>query len=171
MAKSVAAAVTFAILVVSCASGSGEGSRTGPTETSGTMVGMDVHRSVAPSPIAAAKEREAYPGGDADGVPANGPPAAVVPDVQGMAFAAAVRRLRQTGIGVELILGRESHAAAWTVIEQDPVAGSDTPASGEINLILSLHHVGGAEVMGIVECRPDLDRLGNPRCLGKLFKY
>jgi hypothetical protein len=76
-----------------------------------------------------------------------------------------------TGIDVDLVLARESHARRWIVLEEDPPAGADTPGSGEINLVVSLHRVGGAGVMGTVECRPDFDHLGNPRCFGKLFKY
>ena len=49
--------------------------------------------------------------------------------------------------------------------------GSDTPGSGRVNLVLSLHHQLGAGVIGIVRCKPEAEQLVDPYCLGKLLKY
>jgi hypothetical protein len=151
----------------SCASSRGDGGQT----QSPPVIGMDVHRtaSLAPPPGVS----EAPPGGseaESESL-ASGPPAAVVPDVRGLIFASAVRHLWRDGIDVDLVFARDSTEPLWNVIEQNPAPGSDTPASGRVNLVLSLHHVGGAGVIQTVACRPELDELRDPYCGGKLLKY
>jgi hypothetical protein len=81
-----------------------------------------------------------------------------------------VRRLWRSGIDVNLVLARESHEPLYTVIEEDPTPGNDTPATGTVNLVLSLHREGGAGVLQTIACKPEMDEL-DPYCLGKLLKY
>jgi hypothetical protein len=134
---------------------------------------MDVHRTVSPAPPAPGASNAPAEASDAESEEshASGPPAAVVPDVRGLVFGSAVRQLWRVGIDVDLVLARDSAQPLWNVIEQDPAPGSDTPASGRVNLVLSLHHVGGAGVIRTVACRPELDELRDPYCGGKLLKY
>jgi hypothetical protein len=101
----------------------------------------------------------------------NGPPAAIVPDVRGMVFADAVHRLWQTGIGFGLVYARPSDRTRWSVLEQNPPPGSDTPNSGEIDLVLSMRGQESAGTMGTVRCKPTVANLSDPYCLGKLLKY
>ena len=131
---------------------------------------MDVHRAM-PGATSVAAAGSSSPSGEADeGVGPKGPPSAVVPDVEGLAFGAAVQRLWRSGLDVQLVLARSSDRPLYDVIEQDPGAGTFTPASGEVNLVLSLHREGGAGVLGTVACKPEMEEL-DPYCLGKLLKY
>lgn len=158
------ALLTLALLVAACTSagamgGTARGPQNGP---------MDVHRPIAsdaalPSPAARGDASEE--GG------ASGPPAAVVPDVRGLVFAEAVHRLWRSGIDVNLVLARESREPLYTVIEEDPPPGNDTPGAGTVNLVLSLHRMGGAGVLQTIACKPEMDELDDPYCLGKLLKY
>jgi hypothetical protein len=162
MSRAPAAAVASILVLAACSSTHGHRGTESPP-----IIGMDVHRpaSVAPTPAASG-------GGDEElESRATGPPAAVVPDVRGLVFAAAVHRLWHAGIDLDLVLARESREPLWNVVEQDPPPGSDTPASGRVNLVLSLHQVGGAGVIGTVVCRPEMDELSDPYCVGKLVKY
>jgi len=159
---SAAAAIAILTLLDGCSS-----SNVPRVTQSPPIIGMDVHRqvSVSPTPAAASGRDEELGSG------ASGPPAAVVPDVRGLVFSAAVHRLWSAGIDVDLVLARESGRPLWSVVEQDPPPGGDTPASGRVNLVLSLHHRGGAGVIGTVICKPEMDELRDPYCVGKLVKY
>jgi beta-lactam-binding protein with PASTA domain len=132
---------------------------------------MDVHRQVSIAPTPSPGRSTGREDESSLGEGASGPPAAIVPDVQGLVFSAAVRHLWRSGINVDLVLARESARPLWSVVEQDPAPGSDTPASGSVNLVLSLHRLGGAGVIGTVICRPEMDELRDPYCVGKLVKY
>ena len=101
----------------------------------------------------------------------SGPPAAIVPDVRGMVFADAVHRLWQAGIGFGLVYARPSNRILWSVIEQNPPPGSDTPNSGEIDLVLSMRLGGDNGPMASVRCKPTVANLSDPYCIGKLLKY
>lgn len=134
----------------------------------GPAIGMDVRRPVraqAPLPATDASEDEEGGGGP------SGPPAAVVPDVRGLVFSRAVHLLWRAGIDFDLVMARESGAPLWAVIQETPAPGTDTPPSGKVTLVLSLHHHGGAGVIGTVRCKPESGELHDPYCLGKLLKY
>jgi PASTA domain len=99
----------------------------------------------------------------------SGPPAAIVPDVRGMVFADAVRQLWRAGIDFDAVHARQSDGPQWSVLDQNPAPGSDTPDSAAVNLVLSMSRPTGTGVM--VRCRPSRDHLADPYCLGKLLKY
>jgi hypothetical protein len=99
----------------------------------------------------------------------SGPPAAIVPDVRGMLFSDAVRLLWRAGIDFEAVYARTADDPRWSVIEQIPPPGSNTPDSGAINLVLSMSEASAGAAM--VRCRPVLQHLSNPYCVGKLLKY
>ena len=101
----------------------------------------------------------------------SGPPAAIVPDVREMFFADAVHRLWRVGISFDLVHARTSDRPRWSVIEQTPPPGSDTPDSGEINLVLSMPHAVGEGAYRTVRCRPSPGQLSSPYCVGKLLQY
>jgi PASTA domain len=173
------------VLAVSLAACSAEGTPEAASTDRGPQNGpMDVHRPVASgsgATAAASAAAASAPGaqaangdaseGSGEGVGPTGPPAAVVPDVEGLVFGSAVRRLWRAGIGVQLVLARSSREPLYDVIEQDPPAGSNTPSAGLVNIVLSLHRTGGAGVLGTVACKPEMDELDDPYCLGKLLKY
>jgi hypothetical protein len=163
--------IVCGLLLVGCSSRAGSTSHEPGPATTRHMMAMEAHRPPSlPSTNAAKHDTQQYrQRSELSG--ASGPPAAVVPDVEGMMFAAAVHRLWRAGINVHLVLARESLARRWIVLEQDPAAGMTTPSSGRVNLVLSLHRVGGVEVSRIVECRPVAGDLRDPRCLGKVFRY
>jgi hypothetical protein len=163
--KRFGAFVVFALVLAACSSGSG----TGGTGRSGPAIGMDVRRSVVSANPAAVTSDSTSTNAEQSGP--SGPAAAVVPDVRGMVFSAAVHRLWRAGIAFRLVYGRESNRPLWSVIEENPSPGSDTPGSGRVNLVLSLHHQLGAGVIGIVRCKPEAEQLADPYCLGKLLKY
>ena len=154
--------VVFALVLAGCSSSTGSSSGSGGR---GPAIGMDVRRSTQTA--ATASESEAHTG---EAGPL-GPAAVVVPDVTGLRFAPAVHQLWRHGIDFHLVFARDADAPLWSVIEEDPRAGGQTPASGKVNLVLSLHHMHGAGVIGTVRCKPEADELADPYCLGKLLKY
>jgi hypothetical protein len=160
-------ALVAVLTLCACAPTRGDGEQT----QSPRVIGMDVHRSVSAPPAPGGSDASNESEGEESESHASGPPAAVVPDVRGLIFASAVRQLWRDGIDVDLVFARDSTEPLWTVIEQHPGPGLDTPASGRVNLVLSLHHVGGAGVIETVACRPELDELRDPYCGGKLLKY
>jgi hypothetical protein len=166
------ASIVLGVAVTACSAAPGT---TAPTPAGPQNGPMDVHRSVAaaaPSDPDGQRVTAWQDSGEAEGASGpKGPPAAVVPNVEGLVFASAVHRLWQAGIDVQLVIARASHAPRYSVIEQDPGAGSLTPADGVVNLVLSLHRVGGPGVLGTVACKPELEDLDDPYCLGKLLKY
>jgi hypothetical protein len=166
MSRLLVALTTLAVLVPACTSADA----TTDAEPGPQNAAMDLHRPMATG-------SDATPGSPVTGEESSeesgvsGPPAAVVPDVRGLVFAAAVRTLWRSGIDVNLVHARQSHAPLWSVIEEDPPAGSDTPGNGTVNLVLSLHRMGGAGVLQTIACKPEMDELDDPYCLGKLLKY
>jgi hypothetical protein len=99
----------------------------------------------------------------------SGPPAAIVPDVRGMVFSDAVRFLWRAGIDFDAVYARTSDDPRWSVVQQIPSAGSDTPNSGAVSLVLSM--TGASAGADMVRCRPVPQHLSNPYCVGKLLKY
>jgi hypothetical protein len=171
---SVALLVFFALFVTTCSSAELE-RRSGATES-----GTEVHRSAAPvtgmdgrPPVEVAASSGPPPGwiGGSGGPGPSGPPAAIVPDVTGVVFADAVHRLWQSGISFRLVHARDSDRTLWSVIEQNPLPGSDTPDSGKIDLVLSMPVQGNTGTGVAVLCRPSAANLADPYCLGKLLKY
>ena len=88
-----------------------------------------------------------------------------------MAFGAAVHRLWRAGIRFRLVYGQASDAPLWSVIQENPTPGSDTPESAAVNLVISMHHELGVGVTTTVRCKPEAQELADPYCLGKLLKY
>ncbi|MFL5797818.1 MAG: hypothetical protein ACJ77A_07790 [Actinomycetota bacterium] len=172
----IAAFLVLVLALAGCNAAAGTGADPGPTlpmqngmdvRRSGMPNGMDVRRSAEPQGT-----RSGDPPGDASEEPGpTGPPAAIVPDVRGMVFAAAVHRLWRFGIGFDLVFARKSSGTLWSVIQEDPSPGADTPRSGTINLVIAIPHMRRAGVNGTVRCKPEADELDDPYCLGKLFKY
>jgi hypothetical protein len=168
--------VVCALLFAACSSAELE--RQSGAPESGTEISPSVEPVAVMDgrpPVEAAASPQPPPGwvggsgGDEPGP--NGPPAAIVPDVRGMVFADAVHRLWQTGIGFGLVYARPSDRTLWTVLKQNPLPGSDTPNSGEIDLVLSMRSPGSAGTMGTVRCKPTVANLSDPYCIGKLLKY
>jgi hypothetical protein len=168
--------VVFALLFAACTSAELE------RQSGAPQSGTEISPSVEPvavmdgrPPVEAAASPQPPPGwvggsgGDEPGP--NGPPAAIVPDVRGMVFADAVHRLWQTGIGFGLVYARPSDRTLWSVLKQNPPPGSDTPNSGEIDLVLSMRSPGSAGTVGTVRCKPTVANLSDPYCIGKLLKY
>jgi hypothetical protein len=165
--------VVFALFVTACSSaverlsGSSDG-------------GMGIHRSMAPvtgmdgrPPQEVAATPEQPPGwvGGSGGPGPSGPPAAIVPDITGELFGDAVRHLWRAGIGFRLVHARASDRTLWSVIEQNPPPGSDTPDSGKIDLVLSMRSQENTGTGVAVLCKPTAANLSDPYCLGKLLKY
>lgn len=142
--------------------------------------GTVLRRSEAPAtgmdgrpPVEAPASPQQPPGwvGGSGGPGPSGPPAAIVPDVTGEVFADAVHRLWQAGISFRLVSARASDRTLWSVIEQDPPPGTDTPNSGVIDLVLAMRVQGNTGTGVAVKCRPSAANLSDPYCLGKLLKY
>jgi hypothetical protein len=163
--------------LVSCGSTSGDGPQAG--RTGDGRQGMGIRRPVMAdvglggSGVADdGQQRGVAPRNGEEREPGpTGPPAAIVPEVEGMRFARAVHGLWRSGIDYGLVFARESPGGLWSVIQEDPPPGADTPRSGEVNLVIALPHMHGAGVNGTVRCKPEADELEDPYCLGKLFKY
>ncbi len=101
----------------------------------------------------------------------SGPPAAIVPDVRGMVFEQAVRRLWEAGIDFGLVVARGSDETLWSVLQQNPPPGSDTPDSGAIDLVLSMRAIEGSTETQLRQCDPTAAHLADPYCLGKRLQY
>jgi hypothetical protein len=101
----------------------------------------------------------------------SGPPAAIVPDVRGLVFERAVQRLWDAGIDFGLVVARASDSTLWSVLEQHPLHGSDTPDSGRIDLVLSMRVAEGAERQPLRQCDPTAANLADPYCRGKRLQY
>jgi hypothetical protein len=155
--------VAFALVLAAC--GSGGGSSLGTAH--GPDTGMGVHRRAQTATTA-----QGASGGDTtpEAGP-RGPSAAVVPDVKGLSFVAAVHRLWRHGITFGPVYARNDNAPLWSVIEIDPGPGQPTPVSGKVNLTISLHRLRSVGVIGTMRCQPYADNLSDPNCLGKLLKY
>ncbi len=166
--------VVFTLFVTACSSAELERQSGAPEN------GLETRRSVAPisgmdgrPPVEAAASPGPPPGwvGGSKGPGPSGPPAAIVPDVTGEVFGDAVRHLWRAGIGFRLVYARASDRTLWSVLEQNPLPGSDTPDSGKIDLVLSMPVQGNTGTGVAVLCRPTAANLSDPYCLGKLLKY
>ena len=62
-------------------------------------------------------------------------------------FEAAVHRLWRAGIRFRLVYGQASDAPLWSVIQENPTPGSDTPESAAVNLVISMHHELGVTLL------------------------
>src|SRR2546423_4146437 len=119
--------VVFALVLAACSSGSG----TGGTGRSGPAIGMDVRRSVVSANPAAVTSDSTSTNEEQSGP--SGPAAAVVPDVRGMVFSAAVHRLWRAGGAVRLLYGRGAHPPPGSGVEEDPRPRRHTPGRGPGN--------------------------------------
>jgi PASTA domain len=142
-------------------------------DSQGAANGMDPATAVTPRLATDRATRSWQPMGESAGrrpgdPGPSGPPAAIVPDVRGMAFADAVSRLWQVGIDFRAVYARGSSRPLWSVIHQTPAPGGDTPDSGAIDLILSFSGRGGS---GAIRCGPLARDLTDPFCVGKLLRY
>jgi hypothetical protein len=170
---SAALLIVFTLSVTACSSAELE-HRAGAPDT-----GMKIPSSAAPvsgmdgRPVEPAASSEPPPGwmDGNGGLGPSGPPAAIVPDVRGEVFGDAVRHLWGAGIGFRLVYARGSDRPLWSVIEQSPRPGSDTPNSGAIDLVLAMRAQGNTGTGVAVLCRPSAANLSDPYCLGKLLKY
>lgn len=168
--RSVGGFVALVLALAACGSGTGGAAR--HAGIPGVQNGMDVRRPAAPGGQTPARGARAVPGARSeDGPGAAGPPAAIVPDVRGMVFPDAVHRLWRSGIDYALVFAREGPGRVWSVVQEDPAPGTNTPGSGAVNLVLAMPHMHGAGPNGTVRCKPETDELDDPYCLGKLFKY
>jgi hypothetical protein len=158
-----------AVLLASCGPSAGGGPAAG--HTAAMRNGMDVRRPVMPDVGMGGGHTRVPPGRDETGPGPSGPPAAIVPDVRGLVFERAVHRLWRSGIDFGLVFARQSPGRLWSVVQEDPPPGADTPRFGKINLVVAIPHMHGATVNGTVRCKPEADELDDPYCLGKLFKY
>jgi hypothetical protein len=166
--------VFFALLVSACSSAELD------RGSDAQAIDMELHRSAAPvtgmdgrPPVEAAPSPGPPPGwvGGNGGPGPSGPPAAIVPDVTGEVFGDAVRHLWRAGIDFRLVHARASAGTLWSVIEQTPLPGSDTPDSGRIDLVLAMRVQDNTGTGVAVLCRPTAANLSDPYCLGKLLKY